>query len=212
MFLGHFAVGMVASRFDPHLRLGTALLAAQLPDLIWPLFLLSGVESVTIAPGTTPVTPLVFDHYPWSHSLAMVVAWGLLLTLLYMFIAGRKWATILMTPLVVSHWVLDAIAHRADLPLLPLGGPHVGLGLWESLPLTLVVEGSLFGGAIWFFARGRRLGAAFWSLAAVLAVVYLASVFGPPPPSPRAIAFSMLSFVPLLWFWGNKAGEARVSH
>jgi hypothetical protein len=209
MFLGHFAAGLVASRMQPDVRLGTAFLAAQLPDVIWPCLLLAGVESVSIAPGLTPVTPLRFDHYPWSHSLLMVVTWGLLLTLLYLFIAGRKWNTILMTPLVVSHWLLDALSHTPDLPLLPSGGPRVGLGLWESLALTLLVEGTLFFGALWFFAHGRALSPAFWGLIALLVVIYLSSVFGPPPPSPRAVALAMLPLWPVLWFWANKAGVPR---
>jgi hypothetical protein len=206
MFLGHFAAGLVAARAQPHLRLGTAFVAAQLPDVLWPFLLLAGVESVTIAPGSTPVTPLRFDHYPWSHSLTMVLVWGFVLTLLYLFIAGRKWATVLMAPLVVSHWLLDAASHVPDLPLFPWGGPQVGLGLWRSLGLTLLVEGALFAGAVFFFARGRRLGLAFWSLVVCLPVVYLGSVFGPPPPSVRALAYSMIPVAPILWLWGNKAG------
>src|SRR5687768_4315756 len=129
MFLGHVAAGLAASRIDPHLRLGTALIAAQLPDVLWPLFLLTDVERVAIVPGYTEVTPLRFDYYPWSHSLLMVAAWGGLATLLYLFISGRKWATVLMTPLVVTHWLLDAASHTRDLPLLPGAGPLVGLGL-----------------------------------------------------------------------------------
>lgn len=77
MFLGHFAAGLAASRGEPRLPLGTAFLAAQLPDAIWPCLLLAGVERVTIAPGDTAMTPLRFDHYPWSHSLAIVVVSGL---------------------------------------------------------------------------------------------------------------------------------------
>jgi hypothetical protein len=112
--------------------------------------------------------------------------------------------TVLLLALVVSHWVLDAIAHEPDMPLLPGAGPRVGLGLWHSLPLTLVVEGVLFAGAVFFYVRGRRLGLAFWGLMALLVVLYAASLAGPPPPSATAIGLTMAPLIPLLWWWGNK--------
>jgi membrane-bound metal-dependent hydrolase YbcI (DUF457 family) len=76
MFPGHFAVGLLASHAEPRLPLGTAFVAAQLPDALWPVFLLAGLESIEIVPGDTAVTPLRFVHYPWSHSLVMVLLWG----------------------------------------------------------------------------------------------------------------------------------------
>ena len=207
MFLGHFAAGLVASRLEPRLPLGTAFIAAQLPDVVWPYLLLAGVERVTIAPGDTAVTPLRFDHYPWSHSLLMVVAAGVLFTIVYGFVFRGSRAAFLIAPLAVSHWLLDAATHRADLPLLPRGGPLVGLGLWNSLPLTLLVEGLMFAGALWFFARARQLRWPFWTLIALLLVIYAAAVFGPPPPSTNAIAFSSIALPPILWFWANRASR-----
>lgn len=204
MFLGHFAAGLVATRLEPRLPLGTAFIGAQLPDVIWPYLLLAGVERVTIAPGDTAVTPLRFDHYPWSHSLLMVAAAGLLFTIVYGFVFRGSRAAFLLMPLAVSHWLLDAASHRPDVPVLPWNGPIVGLGLWHSLPLTLAVEGMLFAGALWFFARGRRLRWPFWALVALLVVVYAAAVFGPPPPSVKAIAFSSIALPPILWFWANR--------
>jgi hypothetical protein len=79
MFIGHFGVGFAAKRVSPRVSLGTAFLAAQFLDLLWPTFLLVGLESVRIAPGATAVTPLIFDHYPISHGLAAVMGWALAL-------------------------------------------------------------------------------------------------------------------------------------
>jgi len=81
MFIGHFGVGFAAKRVVPRVSLGTAFLAAQWLDLLWPTFLLLGMESVRIAPGATAVTPLIFDHYPirtacWRSSVG---AWRLAL-------------------------------------------------------------------------------------------------------------------------------------
>ena len=65
MFLGHFAAAAVGSRLEPRLRLGTALVAAQLPDVLWPVFLLAGVENATIAPG---VYDLLYERGYWNGS------------------------------------------------------------------------------------------------------------------------------------------------
>lgn len=204
MFLGHFAAGLVASRAEPRLRLGTALLGSQLPDAIWPYLLLAGVERVAIEPGNTVVTPLRFEHSPWSHSLAMVILWGLAAAAGHRLWGRPPRAALLLVPLAVSHWILDAASHRPDIPVLPVGGPLVGLGLWNSLPWTLAVELGLFAIAVWFYARGRRPRPGFWILASTLVLVFLVNLFGPPPPSVTAIAVSMIVVVPLLWWWGNK--------
>lgn len=208
MFLSHFAAGMVGSRVEPRLRLGTAFVAAQLPDAIWPVLLLTGTEHATIAPGDTAVTPLRFDHYPWSHSLLTVVLWGVLLGLLVRWRAGSRRAGVVAGLLVVSHWLLDFASHRPDVPLMPGAGPKVGLGLWWSIPATLLVEGALFAAAVAFYTRGRRVGWGFRLLVATLVAIYLANVFGPPPPGLTAVAISGIVAVPLFWFWANRA-EAR---
>jgi hypothetical protein len=208
MFLGHFAMGLLASRHERRLPLGLAFTAAQLPDVMWPALLLAGVERVTIDPGNTAVTPLRFDHYPWSHSLLMVVVWGSALATLALWRGLPRPAAGLLLPLAASHWLLDFVTHRPDMPLVPAGGPLLGLELWRSLPLTLAVEGTLFAASVALFAYGRRMRGAFWGLIAFLVVAYAAALFGPPPPGVTALGLTMLPVPPLLWWWGNAAGRA----
>ncbi len=83
MFIGHFGVGFAAKAVASQVSLGTAFLAAQFIDLLWPTLLLLGVERVRIEPGITTVTPLNFEHYPVSHSLLAVVGWAVLLGAVY---------------------------------------------------------------------------------------------------------------------------------
>src|SRR6476619_357135 len=83
MFIGHFGVGFGAKRAAPRTSLGTLFLSAQFIDLLWPVMLLAGVERVEIRPGITRVTPLDFVSYPISHSLALVVCWGILFGVVY---------------------------------------------------------------------------------------------------------------------------------
>ena len=78
MFLGHFGVAFAAKRVAPRVSLGTAVLAVQWADLIWPLFVLLGIEQVAIQPGITVVTPLDFVSYPYSHSLVADAIWAAL--------------------------------------------------------------------------------------------------------------------------------------
>lgn len=204
-------MGLLASRVEKRLPLGTALVASQLPDALWPYFLLTGVETVAIAPGDTAMTPLRFDAYPWSHSLLMVTVWGALATLAYLAAGRARRAAMLLMPLAISHWVLDFITHRPDMPLVPWGDLKLGLGLWNSVPLTVAVEGLMFVGAIVFYARGRSPSRGFWILMATLGFTYVANVVGPPPPGVTEVAISMVALVPLVWWWGNKVGVRPAS-
>ena len=193
MFIGHFGVAFAAKRAAPRLSLGTAFLAAQFLDLLWPSFLLLGMESVRIAPGATAVTPLVFDHYPISHSLLGAAGWGLALGVIYVLMRGSAARAVLVGALVVSHWVLDAVVHVPDLPLMPGGDTMVGLGLWQSKAATLAVEIPIFAAGIWLYMKSTRavdkVGLyGFAALVAFLAVIHTGNLFGPPPPGVTAIA------------------------
>lgn len=193
MFLGHFAVGFGAKQFASRASLGTLFLAAQFIDLLWPTLVLLGVERVRIAPGITAVVPLDFEHYPISHSLFAVVGWALLFGAVYFLIRRDRRTSLVLGFAVLSHWLLDWLSHRPDLPLFP-GGARVGLGLWQSLPATLIVELGLFivGVALYRYATraADRTGRwALWSLAALLVVIYAGNLFGAPPPDATAIGW-----------------------
>jgi membrane-bound metal-dependent hydrolase YbcI (DUF457 family) len=193
MFLGHFAVGFAAKKFAPRASLGTLFLAAQFIDLLWPTLVLLGVERVRIAPGITAVTPLDFEHYPISHSLLAVVGWALLFGAVYFLLRRDRRTSLVLALAVLSHWLLDWLSHRPDLPLFP-GGACVGLGLWQSLAGTLVVELGLFAVGValyWHVTRAAdRIGRwALWSLVTLLLVIYAGNLFGAPPPDATAIGW-----------------------
>ena len=207
MFIGHFAVAFAAKRAAPAVSLGTLFLACQLADLAWPVLVLAGIERFEILPGATAFTPLAFIHYPWSHSLAMLALWGVLLGAAWMAVRrGVIRDAAVIAAVVVSHWVLDALTHRPDMPLAPGGGVKVGVGLWESIPATLAIEGTLFLLCVAGYVRATHARDAIghwalWSLVAFLVLVYIASFMGPPPPSTGAVAWTALSMW-LLVAWG----------
>src|SRR5690606_1010333 len=212
MFIGHFAAGLAAKTAATRPSLGTYFMATQFADLLWPILLMLGVEVAEVDPGNTVVTPLDFAHYPISHSLLLLVIWGGLFGLVYWMIRKDVRGAVTLGLVVVSHWVLDVVMHRPDLPLIP-GGAEFGLGLWNSLPATLAIEFGLFGAGVWLYARmtraKNRTGTyALWVLVAFLAIVYLMNVFAPPPEDIMLVAWAGLSLC-LLVAWGYRVGRKR---
>ena len=216
MFIGHFGVGFGAKKVARSVSLGTLFLAAQFVDLLWPTLLLFGVERVEIEPGITKLTPLNFVYYPYTHSLLMGVIWGLLLGGIYWMVRKNRRGAVVVGLLVLSHWILDLVVHRPDLPLYPGGAAHVGFGLWNSVPGTLLVEGLIFVIGVWMYtrateARNKRGTYGFWGLVLFLVLVHASNVAGPPPPSVTAIAWAgQLQWLIVLWgYWVDRNREAR---
>ena len=162
MFIGHFAVGFAAKRFAPRSSEAVLLAAPVLADMLWPVFLLLGWEQVRIDPGNTRYTPLDFVSYPWSHSLLMLCVWATVFGGTYYAITRYRAGAIAIWIGVVSHWVLDWVTHRPDMPLYP-GGALYGLGLWNSIAGTMGVEFLMFAAVAsvvmivwaWWFDRHR---------------------------------------------------------
>jgi hypothetical protein len=204
MFIGHYAVGFAAKRLASKTSLGTLFLSVQLVDLLWPLFLLLGLEHVRIDPGNTVVTPLDFYNYPITHSLLGAVGWSIVLGLIYFAARRNSRGAWIVGACVLSHWALDALSHRPDLLLVPGGSTRVGLGLWNSLWGTVLVEGGIFAAGVILYgrltdARDRVGRYAFWSLVVLLAAIYALNLAGPPPPGAFEIALVGLAgwlFVP----------------
>ena len=197
MFLGHFGLAMAAKKVAPRVSLGTTFLAAQFLDALWPIFVLAGIERFEIVPGITKVNPLEFTSYPWSHSLAMAIVWGVLFAAAYGLMRKRPRDAAILGVLVVSHWLLDWVVHRPDLPLFPGDRDLHGMGLWNSLAGSLTLELAIFILGILIFlassnARDRIGTIGFWVLVAFLAASYFAATFGPLPPSTTAVASTAL--------------------
>lgn len=207
MFIGHFALGFGAKRVVRDVSLGTLFLACQFADLLWPTLVLTGIETVAVQPGITVVTPLNFISYPYSHSLVALLIWATAFSVGYKVLRRSSgMAAIAVGVLVVSHWFLDVLVHRPDLPLTVTGSERFGLGLWNSQPATLVSESILFVAGVGSYAyfteaRDRWGNIGLWSLVVFLYVVYIGNIFGPPPPSAAVVAWGAETMW-LLVAWG----------
>lgn len=219
MFIGHAAVGFASKAGAPRASLGWLLAAPFLLDLLWPVFLLVGIERATIEKGPNPFLNFSFDSYPWSHSLAMAIVWGLLYGSLALFFTRSATVGWVAALGVVSHWICDAIVHRPDLPLWPGSPIFVGMGLWRSVPGTLAVELPMFAAGVWLYTRATRPKDAVgrWALASLvslLLVLYAGAAFGPPPPNMTAAAIGTLALVVLVpwavWIDAHREAEGDV--
>jgi membrane-bound metal-dependent hydrolase YbcI (DUF457 family) len=205
MFVGHLAVALAAKRAAPRVNLGWLMAGVTGLDLVWPVLVIAGIEKVRIVPGATAFTPLVFDSYPWSHSLVMSFVWGLVLVAVARGFGVPRSYSLLLVGLVVSHWVLDFISHAPDMPLWPGPSPHVGLGLWNSIPATFLVEGSLWVAGIAIYLRAHRFGGlrarvAFWSLVLITTAMWAPGPWSPLPPSPKALGwFALIGWIIIPW-------------
>lgn len=215
MFIGHAAVGLASKAAAPRAPLGWLFAAPFLLDFLWPVFVLLGIETTTIEHGANAFLNFSFDSYPWSHSLAMAIAWAALYGALAHFFTRQASVGVVSALGVVSHWICDAIVHRPDLPLWPGASIYVGMGLWNSVPATLAVEVPMFAAGVWLYTRATRPrdGVGRWSLVvlvALLLVLYGGAAFGPPPPNMTAAAIGTLAillFVP--WaVWIDRHREA----
>ena len=201
-------------RLHPKPRSGLSSYRRSLPIAsgLWPLLLLLGVEKVRIAPGITRASPLDFVSYPISHSLLMQLIWGLLFGILYFFWRRDVRIASLVGALLPTHWLLDYLSHRPDMPLYPQG-PRLGLVMWNSIPLTLIIEYGLFMAGLAIYLSATRLKGgrnyAFWSFVIFLGVLYPVSLFGPPPPSVKVLALSAIAiWLTIPWAaWGDRQRE-----
>lgn len=206
MFIGHYAAGFACKAVAPRANLGTCFAAVQLLDLLWPPLVLAGIEQVRVDPGNTAFTPLDFVSYPYSHSLLMAAVWSVAFGGVHYWRRREAATAAWLGGAVFSHWVLDWLSHRADLPLAPGLETRVGVGLWNSVTATLAVEGGLFAvGLALYVGRTRPSSrAGTWGLAALVAVlvaVYLGTQ-GPVPPGATAVAAAGLGlWLFVAWGW-----------
>jgi hypothetical protein len=224
MFIGHYAAAFTLKRSDKKLSLGLTFFAVFFVEIVWAVLVLVGIEKVNIVPGFTKYNDLQLVYYPYSHGLVATIFWGVLIYTVFRLLpsgfgSSRKRAAAVMAVAVVSHFVLDLVVHTPDLPLLTNNGVMLGLGLWNSVPATLIVEQAVFLGGLAVYYRATsgtgflgKYGMAIFALALIL--FNLLYAFGVPPPSGTVVAVQVLVGMPLISaiaFWLDRKRSPKES-
>jgi uncharacterized membrane protein len=201
MFAGHVGAGLAIGHAQERVNIGLFVAAALLLDMVLWLFVLLGWESVAI-PVNFASTHQVEYVFPYSHGLAASAFWSVLA-------ASGAWAAcarlgpartrlaLLIAAAAFSHWLLDLLVHRPELPLAGATSPTVGLGLWQHMPVAIGAEAAIVMFGIFLFMRRNRLSRARSVAIVVLSLATLAftvagTTLAPPPPSDVAMAGSSL--------------------
>jgi membrane-bound metal-dependent hydrolase YbcI (DUF457 family) len=201
MFAGHYGVSFACKGVEQRLPLWLLFLAVQFVDILWCILILLGIEKVRIVPGITATNPFDLYYMPYTHSLVAAVVWSALVFLGYRMFFSRRSASrdrlaLFLALAVFSHWILDLLVHRPDLPL--YDNTHkLGLGLWNYPMPTFALEAAILFGGIWIYMRSTRGGSLFGKYAMpvfgiVLLVVHWILFFGAPPGSANAAAVLLL--------------------
>ena len=183
MFAGHYSISFIARGIDRSVPLWVLILAVQFVDILWGVFLLLEIEEMQLVPGITASNPFDMVSIPYTHSLAMNVGWFALVLGIYFLYSRRLRSSLIVAGAVFSHWLLDLIVHRADLPLLG-EGYKVGFGLWNLPVIAFVVEVGLLAVGLAVYLRmtnAEGKGAFIWPSALCLTMVIIHSMifFGP---------------------------------
>lgn len=222
MFVGHYGPAFAAVAARKTIPLWIAFIAVQLVDVLWAIFVLLGVEKVRIVPGITFTNPLDLYYMPYTHSLIGAAAWAVTAGIIYYSfrkVDGRS-AAVIVGAAVFSHWLLDWVVHRPDLPLYD-NAFKVGLGLWNYPAFAFLLELAILFGGIYLYLkatqsvshRGRHGVVSFGSL--MLVVQYIA-FFGHRPTSAKAAAATALILYFVLaavayWLETQRIIQSRVS-
>ncbi|HVS26279.1 MAG TPA: hypothetical protein VHE58_03130 [Burkholderiales bacterium] len=230
MFVGHYGVSFAAKSVEKTLPLWLLFVAVQIVDVFWAIFVLLGIEKARIVPGITASNPLDLYYMPYTHSLIAAVAWSGLAFAAYRFIPtfkGSTKAALILAGAVFSHWVLDLIVHRPDLPLYD-DTLKMGFGLWNYPVVAFALEAAILFGGIVLYLRSTtsnsgigKYGVALFGF--IMLPIQATVFFGPPPPSDRAAALTALVlYVVFAWIasWperkriplGNTTSEPTIQH
>jgi len=210
MFIGHFGVAFAAKKALPKVSLAVLFIACQLMDLVWPVLVLLGIEKVSVASEPLAANALNFDYYPFTHSLVGAILLSMIFRwICFAFTRDRK-TSWLLSAVVLSHWVLDWIVHRPDLPLSINNTHHMGLGLWNSVIGTVIIEGAIFFGGYFLYLKtvtpatpAKRW--ALWGLVAFLLLIFVMSTWGPQPaldtPGAAIAGPALAMWILIPWAW-----------
>ena len=210
MFVGHYGPSYVIKAAQPAIPLWLLFIAVQLVDVAWSMLIMLGIEKARIVPGITASNPFDLYYMPYTHSFVAAILWSVAAGGLCNVLFGlRKWsAAVWIGAAVFSHWILDWVVHRPDLPLYD-DTVKVGLGIWNYPMIALILEALLLFGGMFIYMRRTtavnalgRIGPPGFGILMIAIQTYI--FFGPPPASSDELAVtaiaSYLVFAVVIWW------------
>ncbi|HEY5920699.1 MAG TPA: hypothetical protein VIV11_03470 [Kofleriaceae bacterium] len=218
MFVGHYGPAFALKRWAPSTPLIALFLGVQLVDIAWAIFVLAGIEHVRIVPGITETNALDLFYMPYTHGLVAGLLWSVAAGAVT-WLATRRQSlrpAIAVALAVLSHWLLDLIMHRRDLPIFD-DSYKVGLGLWHHRWPALALELVTLWAGLVLYARGTRArdrigGLGLWIFGVALAATQVILLLGEAPPTPSATAASALAgyiVLAVVAWWIDRHRERR---
>jgi len=215
MFIGHFGASLAAKAAAPRIPLWQLVLATQALDILWAVCVWLGLEHAAIDLAL-PSNPLTRGDIRYTHSLLGAAVWSLLFGALAAKVApaSEKRRTFVAVALVVaSHWFLDLIVHRPDLPILP-GMPGLGFALWDRPAAAFWTEAMLVvaGSALLLWRTPPAQRAPFAGFCALLLALHASTWVVPPPPWLTALTITMLATIAVITaaaVWTERIAQRR---
>ena len=199
MFVGHYGTSFAGKALKKSIPLWVLFFAVQLLDVFWSIFVLLGIEKVRIVPGITRTNPLDLYYMPYTHSLVATTIWSIAGAAVYkLFFRSETWRSAAVVGVAIfSHWVLDLVVHRPDLPLYD-NAMKVGFGLWNYPFAAFALEVVILFAGLYLYLRHPKADRRVRNyriivFAAIMVLVQAFVFFGPPPSSDRAIALTALA-------------------
>ena len=191
MLAGHYAAAFALKAARPVVPLWALFIAVQAVDIVFFVFAVAGVETLRVVPGERGPLAMDLVRIPYTHSLALNLAYAAAVVALGSQRRQRS-AGVVLAAALLSHWVFDLVVHIHDLPLTWTGTDTVGLGLWRRPLLALAVEIGLV--LLAYVTLRRQLPApaqrAGDVTAAVLVAMQLFYVFGSSPATVLEMALT----------------------
>jgi len=190
MFIGHYGVAFAIKRVEQRIPLWLLFVAVQLVDVVWAVLIVLGIENARISRDYVGSLPLDLYYMPYTHSLPGAIVWSLLAYVGTRLFTSHR-ASLLIALAVFSHWILDLIVHRPDLPLYD-NARKVGFGLWNYPITALALEGALYFGSLWLFVKSDRTKNGFAILGVVILAIQVTVFWFPVLPSAKIAAVIFL--------------------
>jgi membrane-bound metal-dependent hydrolase YbcI (DUF457 family) len=142
MIAGHFGFAAIIKSRETKVPLWSLMLATVWLDIVFIPLLVMKIETVKPLPGVSGSYGGNIIYADYTHSLLGALVFSAVFALFF----GPRWGkrcAIVLGFVSFSHWLLDLVVHRRDMPLLPgnLGHlPRLGFGLWQFKTASVLAE------------------------------------------------------------------------